>query len=350
MKKFAAILLTLILVLGMVSCSQSEPNEPGPDQSKPTDQSKPNDSGSDNTEKPDEVETYKFGIIYTANNYFWDKVGVGGQAKADELNATGKYDISVYATGPQTTGAAGQIQLFEDMISQGYDGIIISCSDTTALLPSIDKAADLGIPVVCMDTEVPDSKRLCFVGTNNYNFGCDVANELARVCDEEGGVMVQLLDPAMLAMAERLKGFEDTIAKYPNMEILFTQADSGADFTAIAANLETMVAKYSDFKGYAMLYAGGENAINIWKANGWTKEDKRCVLSDDLDFIIWGVKDGTVDSTVVQNQYNWGYEGIRVLVEYLSEGITPPDFVETICYACTKELADQNYPDVNPEE
>jgi len=152
----------------------------------------------------------------------------------------------------------------------------------------------------------------------------------------------------MLSMAERLAGFKDAIANYPKLEILYTQADTGADFTAIASNLETMVTKYSDFKGYAMLYAGGENAVNIWKANGWTCEDKRCVLSDDLDAIILGVKDGTANSTVVQNQYNWGYEGVRVLVEYLAEGKTPEDFVETPCYACTKELAEQNYPDVKP--
>jgi len=332
MKKFVAILLTLILVLGLASCSQSEAGKSG------------------GTKQSGDAKSYKIGIIYTANNYFWDKVGNGGQAKAEELNATGKYNITVYAIGPQNTGAAGQIQLLEDMISQGYDGIIISASDTTALLPSIDKAADLGIPIVCMDTDVPDSKRLCFVGTNNFNFGKLVGDELARVCNEEGGVLVQLLDPAMLSMAERLAGFEAAIAQYPDMHIIFTQADTGGDFTAIAANLETMVIKYSDFKGYAMLYAGGENAINTWKANGWTAEDKRCVLSDDLDAIIWGVKDGTANSTVVQNQYNWGYEGVRVLIEYLAEGKEPEDFVETPCYACTKELAEKNYPDVNPEQ
>ena len=330
MKKFAAILLALILVFSLASCGQSEKTG-GKDQK-------------------GDVKTFKFGIIYTANNYFWDKVGDGGKAKAEELNATGKYNISIYATGPQTPGATGQIQILEDMISQGYDGIIISASDTTALQPSIDKAVDLGIPIVCMDTDVPNSKRLCFVGTNNYNFGLMVGDELARVCDEKGGVLVQVLDPAMLSMAERLQGFKDAIAKYPNMEILFAQADVGGDFTAIAANLETMVTKYSDFTGYAMLYAGGENAINTWKSRGWTCEDKRCVLSDDLDAIIWGVKDGTANSTVVQNQFNWGYEGVRVLVENLVDGVVPPDFVETPCYPCTKELAEQNYPDVNPPE
>ncbi len=333
MKKLTALALALVLAIGVTACGGGGT----------TQQSQEPEGGGES------AKTYKFGIIYTASNYFWDKVGDGGKARADEYNATGKYNIDIYATGPQTTGAAGQIQLMEDMISQGYDGIIISASDSTALQPAIDRAVDDGIPVVCMDTEVPNSKRLCFVGTDNYNFGVAVADELARVCEEKGGVLVQLLDPAMLAMAERLRGFEDGIAKYPEMEIIFTQADSGGDYTAIAANLETMVAKYADFTGYAMLYAGGENAVNTWKNNGWTAEDKHCVLSDDLDAIILGVKDGTVDSTVVQDQYNWGYEGVRVLVEYLDEGITPPAFVETKGYACTKELAEQNYPDVKPQ-
>ena len=343
MKKLIAMLLVLAMAIGLIACSAK------PDAPKGTSNSTTTQTG-EKTKDNTEVKKYKFGIIYTASNYFWDKVGDGAKAKAAELNETGEYQIDIFATGPQTSGAAGQIQLMEDMISQGYDGIIISCADGTALQPTIDKAVDAGIPVVCMDTEVPESKRLCFVGTDNYNFGCDVAHELARVCDGKGGVLVQYISPEMLAMAERMRGFQETIEnEYPDMEILYVQADTGGDYTAIAAALETMVAKYSDFVGYAMLYAGGENAVNTWKANGWTAEDKHCVLSDDLDSIICGIKDGTVDSSIVQNQYNWGYEGVRILVEYLAEGITPPEFVETKCYACTKELAEQNYPDVNPE-
>ena len=333
MKKIAALVLAIVLVIGLVACGSKKPAETTA-------------AGGEKTE----VKTYKFGVIYTANNYFWDKVGDGAKAKAEELNATGKYNISIYAYGPQTTGAAGQIQLLEDMISQKYSGVIISASDTTALAPTVDKAVDAGIPVICMDTEMPESKRLCFVGTDNYNFGRDCARELARVLNGKGNVLVQYLDPAMLSMAERSRGFRETIEKeFPDMKILFEQADTGGDMTAIAANLETMVIKYKDeFDGYCMLYAGGEQAINVWKAQGWTCEDKAMVLSDDLDAIILGIKDGTCNSSVVQNQFNWGYEGVRILVEYLAEGITPPEFVETVCYACTKDLAEQNYPNVKP--
>lgn len=329
MKKLTAFVLALTLAFGLAACKKSDPTP----------------SGGGGT--GDEVKSYKFGIIYTANNAFWDKVGDGGLAKAAEYNESGKYKIEIYASGPQTTGAAGQIQLMEDMISQGYDGIIISCADTSALQPSIDAAVEAGIPVVCMDTEVPDSKRLCFVGTDNYNFGVAVAEELAKLCDYKGGVLVQYMDPAMLAMAERASGFRDTIGKYPDMNIIFEQADAGGDMTAIAANLETMVAKYEkEFVGYAMLYAAGEQAVNVWRQYGWTCEDKVCVLSDDIPTIIAGVKEGIANCSLVQDQFKWGYEGVRVLVEYLDEGIEPPAFVETKGYACYIEEANKNYPEV----
>lgn len=325
MKKVIALLLVVLMLFSLVACSK----------------------GGDNGAKK-----LKIGVIYTANNNFWDKVGNGAKAKAEELSKDGKYKVEIYATGPQTTGAAGQIQLMEDMISQKYDGIIISCADTSALVPTIDKAADAGIPVVCMDTEVPDSKRLCFVGTDNYNFGRDCARELARVLNEEGNVIIQYLDPSMLAMAERAKGFRETLAaEFPKMKLIFEQADVGADITVIAANVETIATKYKDeMDGYCMLYAGGENAINTWKQMGWTCEDKAMVLSDDIDQIIVGVKDGTANSSVVQNQFNWGYEGVRIIFEKVVEGKNPPEFVETVCYACTKELAEQNYPEVKIPE
>ena len=325
MKKVIALLLVVLMLFGLVACSKG------------------GDSG---------AKKLKFGVIYTGNNNFWDKVGDGAKAKVAELNKDGKYDVSVYCTGPQTAGAPGQIQIMEDMISQKYDGIIIAASDTSALVPTIDKAVEAGIPVVCMDTEVPDSKRLCFVGTDNYNFGRDCARELARVLDGKGKVIVQYLDPSMLSMAERARGFRETLAaEFPEMEIIFEQADVGGDITAIAANIETLASKYkNEMDGYCMLYAGGENAVNTWKQMGWTCEDVAMVLSDDIDPIIIGVKEGIANSSVVQGQYNWGYEGIRILYEKIVEGKDPEVFVETSCDACDKELAEKNYPDVKIPE
>lgn len=162
----------------------------------------------------------------------------------------------------------------------------------------------------------------------------------------KGKVLLETLDPTMTSMAERLKGTQETLAKkYPDITVEQVMADTG-DYSQIVGNIENLVAKYSDFDCYCINFAGGENVINVWKTHGWDTTKKHAVLSDDLDPIILGVKDGTVDSSLVQGQYNWGYKGVEILVDYLANGVKPEAFVETKSYACTKELAEKNYPDV----
>ena len=331
--KVFSLAMAMLMALSLVACGGGDSSGSGGSTS----------AGGDGKKKD-----FRFAVIYTANNSFWDSVGQGAYDKAKELTDSGEYNVEIYAAGPATTGVAGQMQLFEDIMSQGYDGIIISCSDSTAMKPVIDAAYEKGVPVVCMDTEVADSKRLCFVGTDNYNFGCMLAEEVVRILDGKGKVLIETLDPTMTAMAERLAGTQDTFAKYPDIEVLEVMAD--IDMSQTMANIENLVAKYSDFDCLCMNYVGGENIINVWKANGWTAEDKHAVVSDDIDPIILGVKEGIIDSTIVQGQYNWGYVGVQVLVDYLANGIVPDEFVETSAYACDKEMAEKNYPNVVPVE
>lgn len=113
MKRLFALILVLVLSLSLVSC------------------------GGNGGNGGEEVKKYKIGVIYTANSAFWTSVGDGAAAKAEELNATGKYQITTYATGPAESGTSAQVQLFEDFVSQGYDGIIVAVSDpATTTRPS----------------------------------------------------------------------------------------------------------------------------------------------------------------------------------------------------------------------
>ena len=56
----------------------------------------------------------------------------------------------------------------EDLITQKVDGIAIGPCDSEALTPYIDQAVEAGIPVLCFDTDAPNSKRVGYVGTDNY--------------------------------------------------------------------------------------------------------------------------------------------------------------------------------------
>lgn len=322
MKRLFALILVLVLSLSLVSC------------------------GGNGGKGGEEVKKYKIGVIYTANSAFWTSVGDGAAAKAEELNATGKYQITTYATGPAESGTSAQVQLFEDFVSQGYDGIIVAVSDPATLNNKIDEAIDKGIMVVTMDTDAPDSKRLCFVGTDNYNYGVLQGETCVDVMGNTGKLIVFNAFPETLGQAQRTKGIQDAIAAAGNkIELIYSTFTGQIDLLTMCEDAWT---HYEDADCCVMTYAAGEQVANVFREKGWDKTVKHAVLADDLDPIILAIKDGTCDCSCVQGQYQWGYVGTQVVVDALDGKMPESDFIETEAFVCDASNVEEKYPNVKP--
>ena len=74
-------------------------------------------------------------------------------------------------SGPNTYDPKAEVEAFERAVSQKPTGILVSAADPNLLKDSIDKAIAAGIPVITIDSDVRGSKRLFFIGTNNYQAG-----------------------------------------------------------------------------------------------------------------------------------------------------------------------------------
>ena len=338
MKKVLAIVLCLVLGLFMAACGSSSSDTPAS-----TEQPASTDSAASGESSGEAQESYKFAFIYTAVHYFWDGVGVGATDFAEEMKAQG-INIDVYTAAPTNGSAAEQLQIFEDCVSQGYDAIGIAALDPDALKPAIQAAVEKGVTVITFDTDVPDSGRLCFVGSDNYDFGCLMAKTAAEILEGKGTVIIENGIATQLGMVQRLQGVEDTFKEYPEIEILQVESHLG-DTTKAMSDVENMVGKYPDFDMLLYLDAGGENAVNVFKANNWTTKDHFAVLSDDLIPVIQAVKDGTVNATIVQGQYNWGYVGSQILLDAIHGKMPTEDFINTGVYAVDADRAVQDYPD-----
>lgn len=319
MKRLVALLLVLVLAFALASCGGG---------------------GSSDAKK------YKVAVLYTANSAFWTSVGDGAAAKAEELNATGKYNITTYATGPAESGTSAQVQLFEDIVSQGYDGIIIAVSDPATLNNKINEAVDKGIVVVTMDTDAPDSKRIAFVGTDNYNYGVLQGETCVEVMGNKGKLIVFNAFPETLGQAQRTKGIQDAIAAAGNkIELIYSTFTGQIDLLTMCEDAWT---HYEDADCCVMTYAAGEQVANVFKEKGWDKTVKHAVLADDLDPIILAIKDGTCDCSCVQGQYQWGYVGLGVVVDALEGKMPEKDFIETSAFVCDASNVEEKYPNVKP--
>ncbi len=130
-------------------------------------------------------------ITKTDTNPFFVKMKEGAQAKADELGIT----LQTFA-GTRDGDNDSQVAAIETLIAAGADGILITASDTEAIVPAVQQARDAGILVIALDTplEPVDAADATFA-TDNFRAG-ELIGEwaLAKLGDDAANAKIALLD------------------------------------------------------------------------------------------------------------------------------------------------------------
>jgi fructose transport system substrate-binding protein len=106
-------------------------------------------------------------ITKTNTNPFFVKMREGAEAKAKELGV----DLRSYA-GKFDGDNQGQVEAIESLISAGAKGILITPSETAAIVPSIKKARDAGLLVIALDSPLqPADAADATFATDNFKAG-----------------------------------------------------------------------------------------------------------------------------------------------------------------------------------
>ncbi|MEM9825626.1 MAG: substrate-binding domain-containing protein, partial [Planctomycetota bacterium] len=131
----------------------------------------------------DESTRPKIGFITNCVASFWVIAEKGVEKGAEEFNA----DAEVLM--PQEGGAVTQKAMLEDLVSRGVDGIAITAIDPQNQTPLLDEIADQ-TRLICHDSDAPKSKRLCYIGMDNYDAGLMVGKILRRALPDGGKVAI----------------------------------------------------------------------------------------------------------------------------------------------------------------
>jgi len=154
---------------------------------------------------------YTFALVPKAmNNPFFDLARDGCFKAQDELD-----DVTCEYIGPGEHTELEQIQIVQDLITKGVDGIAVAPSNAPAMAKVLEGAADAGIPVMTWDSDLlPEDQalRVTYVGTNNYNIGVHLAELLQERHPDGGTLCLQTGGAAAANHNERLKGARDTLA------------------------------------------------------------------------------------------------------------------------------------------
>ena len=252
-----------------------------------------------------------------ANHIFWQTVHAGAIKAGREYG----FDIQWNAASLEIDSSR-QIEIVESMINQHLAGIVLAPVDKSALVAVVERAGRAGIPVSIFDSGIDTDRILCYVATNNLEAGRMAARRMGEILGGKGKVGVVGFMAGSASTMQREDGFTTEIRqKFPGIEltgVLFGMADR-AKAMAVAEN---MLTAHPDLAGiYADNESSAEGALQAVKSRGAT--NVKLVVMDASETLLAALRNGTVDSIVVQNPFRMGYESTKAIGMKL-KGEVPP--------------------------
>ncbi len=267
-------------------------------------------------------KSYTFIFIPKLVHPWYQDVIDGMNAAVKEYKAKG-ITIKAIWNAPTTADAALHTQTIEAAIAKKPDGLAISSLDPTANTPAIKEAIKRGISTICFDNDAENSGRASFIGhPKNEPDGRDMADALAKACNEEGEVAVLIGSLGSLQHGQRVAGFKEGLAKYPKMKIVAELVDNDDLEKAIRLSADAIKA-HPNLKGFY----GANASAPIGAAKAVEAADKGgkifVVGQDDLPDMVRYMRKGIVYAMDVQRPYDMGYLAVHYLYDLNNKKTVP---------------------------
>ncbi len=245
-------------------------------------------------------------------DYFYDHK-LGMKLAGEALGVRTEY------VGPAEYDMPAMITAFEQaMAKKGLKGIVVVGFEP-ALTPIINKAVEKGIPVVTVDADLPDSKRIAFVGTGNYKAGVEGGTKLAELIGGKGKVAL-MTKVGQSNLEERISGYKDALAKFPGItivQIVDTQSDA-----VIAAQVATAVLrKNPDLAGIGCVEAAGGQGASTAVKEAKLAGKVKIVAMDRDNAVLEQISKGVISAAVAQRTAIMPFYAVQILYNLANQNV-----------------------------
>jgi ribose transport system substrate-binding protein len=266
---------------------------------------------------------------------YWQAGGAGLFQAAMQLKVRSEF------AGPDTYDPKAEQQALQQAVQSKASGILISVADPALLKDDIDRAIAAGIPVITVDSDAPASKRLFFIGTDNYHAGQIGGERLAKELKGKGNVVVFTI-PEQANLKERLRGYRDALEANPQIKItrvVDMKGDSRVAFDTATEILGNDKKERTD--AFVCLEAlAGKEVATVLSSHG-VKDKVILAMDTDEDTLSW-IQKGVIVATISQKPYTMSFVGLKMLddlyhhklstlnVDWAKDSFAPiPSFVDT---------------------
>ncbi len=235
---------------------------------------------------------------------YWQQAAAGFQKAAGELHVKAEF------VGPDTYDPKAQHEQFQQVLTQKPTGILVSASDPGIIQADIDAAIAKGVPVITIDSDVPASKRLTFIGTDNYQVGQTGGRLAAKQLKFRGNVVFFTM-PGQVNLAERLHGYKDVFDGYPQIKIAEVVDIKGDPRVAFDKTTE-LIDKGVKVDAFICLVSIA--CPEVAEVLDRKRISGKIVVAMDTDpRTLEGIQKGVISATIGQKPYTMAFQGLKAL-------------------------------------
>jgi ribose transport system substrate-binding protein len=236
---------------------------------------------------------------------YWQAAGAGFS------KAAGLFKVRSDFVGPNTYDPKAERDALDQAVQQKATGILLGVTDAALLKDSINKAIAAGIPVITVDSDAPASKRLFFIGTNNYQVGVTGGLRLAQALNGKGNVVVFTM-PDQHNMQDRLRGYRDGLEHTPNIKIVRVVDIQGDPRIAFDTTTQIIGKEKDQVDAFVCLEAqSGKEVAGV--LNSYHITGKVVMAMDtDPETLEW-IQKGGIAATLAQKPYTMAFVGMQML-------------------------------------
>ena len=247
-------------------------------------------------------ERYIF-VAFNTNLPYWQEAEAGLNDAAKQMG------VKAELTGPGAFSPNEELTAFQQAVAQKPSGILVSAASPDLFKTAINEAVLQGIPVICIDADVPASNRVLFVGTDNFRAGQESGRRMAEILAGQGKLAVITI-PGQFNLDERVRGVNEALKKYPGMKVIKTIDDKGDSrnaYDAISALLQT---KEKPDGIIGLEASGGSGAADALHRADLDGKVPIVAFDKDPETLDW-IQRGAITATVVQKPYVMSYYGLK---------------------------------------
>jgi ribose transport system substrate-binding protein len=294
------------------------------------------------------------------NNPFFDQARDG--CKKAEAELAGQIECRYIGPG-EHGGGEEQLQMVNDLIAAGVDGIAVSPSNAASMASALAQAKAAGIPVLTWDSDLlPENAdlRIAYVGTKNYDIGVNLAKIVQDIKPDGGTICIQSGGAAAANHNERMQGIRDTLSgatgtTAPGERLEgangWTEVDgcplyTDDDFPRSVQQMEDILARYPDLDAFVPTGGFPQFVPDAYRQAVTKYKDKiasgelALVVADTLPVQIELMKEGLSAGQVGQRPFEMGNKVIHAIFDMKGGAAAPADPTYTGLDVCTPKNVD----------